>query len=300
MNPRNPPFLTLEIMTPTLCITRWSETFENADTRKRERLKSFHAPSGCESRGYLTLVSRFPQDKAMMAFGVFQALCQLSATLGKSIRGRFENTDRAPMDLQQLACLLRIEVCHLVAALEILTDSKVRWCFWSGDSVNLPIICHTPPGFVQGEVEGEVEGESEERTHTLKSSPSAQEPPAEAWSDRMPTDAARDYTALQTRINSLHPKWKARPHFTRIQMDELQANARIFFDLTERDWALLTQFMDVSIDPEWEIKPKPWQPDQRGQLVASVLDVLGHADRWERECRKRKVPTGLEVVGGVA
>lgn len=113
----------------------------------------------------------------------------------------------------------------------------------------------------------------------------------------MPTETARDFTKLQAWINSLHPSWKARPHFTRAEQEELLANSKIFFDLTDRDKALLAAYMDAAIDAEWG---KFWQPDHRGQLVRSVIDVLGHADKWERECRKRKVATGLQVVGGAA
>jgi hypothetical protein len=138
-----------------LTIHRWNDIFENADTRKRERLKFYHAPSGNESRGYITLVSRFPQAEAMMAFGVFQALCQLSATLGKSTRGSFKNTDGTPMDLQQISCLVRIQECHLSAALEILTDKRVGWMKWEGATDNLPDTCQSHPAFVQGQGQGQ-------------------------------------------------------------------------------------------------------------------------------------------------
>ena len=150
----------------------------------------------------------------------------------------------------------------------------------------------------EGEVERNRKGrEGEERTPALKASPKAQEPIADDWSDRMPTDAANDFQQLETWINSLHPSWKKRPHFSRIEREELMSNSRIFFDLTDRDKALLTRYMDAAIEESWG---KFWQPDQRGQLVRSVMDVLSYADRWERECRKRKVATGLEVAGGVA
>lgn len=287
-------------MTPTLHIVRWNETFESADTRKRERLKFFHAPSGCESRGYLNLVSRFPQDRAMMAFGVFQSLCQLSATLGRSVRGSFKNSDGTPMDLQQISCLLRLESCHVSAALEILTDSRVKWCHWEPSADNLPVICHPSPGFVQGEGQGkgQVEGEGEVgRSHTPgKSASQTQEPSGDNWGDSMPTETARDFETSQKWINSLHPSWKARPHFTAQEMRDLQANARIFFDLTDPDKALLARYMDVEIPVEWNIKP--WQPDTRARFIQSVTDVLSHADRWRAECRRRRIDTGLE--GGAA
>lgn len=113
----------------------------------------------------------------------------------------------------------------------------------------------------------------------------------------MPTDTANDFTELQAWINSLHPSWKKRPHFTRAEQEELLQNSRIFFDLTDRDKTLLAEYMDALIPEEWG---KFWQPDTRGQLVKSVTDILTAADRWERECRKRGVASGLEKVGGAA
>ena len=112
----------------------------------------------------------------------------------------------------------------------------------------------------------------------------------------MPTEAAKDYAALQKRINSLHPSWMKRPHLSRIEQEELMANAKIFFDLMDSDWDLLKCYMAAKINPDWNLKS--WQPDHRGQLVKSVTDILGHADRWARECKKRKVATGMK--GGEA
>lgn len=141
-----------------LTIHKWDETFENADTRKRQRLGWYLAPSGMDSRGYLALVSRFPQDQGMMAFGVFHAICQLSATLGKSVRGRLKNTDGEPMEIEQIATLLRLQICHLSAALEILTDPRIGWLRWVEIPDDLPPVCQSHPGFVKGEGEGEGEG----------------------------------------------------------------------------------------------------------------------------------------------
>jgi hypothetical protein len=141
--------------------------------------------------------------------------------------------------------------------------------------------------------EGEREGEGEIKEPSPTADlPAAQEPANDKWTDSLPTANAKDFHELEAWINSLHPSWKKRPHFSRIEREELLANSRIFFDLTERDKALLARYIDVAIDESWG---KFWQPDQRGQLVRSVLDVLSHADRWEKECRKRKCATGIAV-----
>ena len=141
----------------TIVITRWNETFENADTRKRQRLKSFHCPSGIESRGLVNLLCHFKQERALMAFGVFQMLCQLSATLPADHRGRLIHSDGTPMTAEYLSHLLRVEICHLYASLEALADKRVGWISMEGENNDLPPICQSSPGFVQGEGEGEGE-----------------------------------------------------------------------------------------------------------------------------------------------
>lgn len=290
-----------------LHITRWCDTFESADTRKRERLKYFHAPSGCDSRGYLNLVSRFPQEKALLAFGVFQALCQLSATLGRSVRGSFKNTDGTAMDIQQIACLVRIQECHLVAALEILCDEKVKWCRWEDNPANLPHTCHSSPGFVQGEGEGEgeVKGEGEEAARqadgmrSLASSPI--QPPKhraqlveEALTDRFPTGNAAGIERIQKWINSMNPKWKARPTWIRSQLDELTGILGFASELPDSDWRKLRAYMHCQIPDREDWKAlKLWQPDNRSMFVKHLSDVVEHMDRWAAECARRKITINL-------
>lgn len=137
-------------------IASWNATFENADTRKRQRLKSFHAPSGIESRGLINLLCKCEdQQRALAAFGVFQLLCQLSATLPAEHRGRLIHSDNSPMSLEFLARLLRVDLCHLSAAVELLKAPGVEWIIEHGEKSNLPPACQSSPGFVQGEGEGE-------------------------------------------------------------------------------------------------------------------------------------------------
>lgn len=136
-------------MPRTLHITKWSEVFEHADSRKRQRLAYFQSPSGCDSAGFLSLVTEFDQSQSLMAFGVFQAICQYSATLGKDVRGSFKNSSGRPMSLKQIALLIRIEKCHLSAAIEILTDSRVGWLYWEDEedesADDLPPACREIP-----------------------------------------------------------------------------------------------------------------------------------------------------------
>lgn len=151
-------------------ITKWNETFENADSRKRQRLGLFYMPSGCDSSGYLALMSEFPQEQSLLAFGVFIALCQQSATMRKGVRGSFLKSDGSPMSEKQISMMIHVDVCHLRAAIQVLTDERVKWLEFIEEKLDVPPICHQSAtsvpqnsGFVQGEGEGEgeVEGEGE-------------------------------------------------------------------------------------------------------------------------------------------
>lgn len=304
--PENHPFTLIQMTpeTPDKClsIVAWNTTFENSDSRKRERLKFFYAPSGCDSRGYLALVSRFPQDRGMMAFGVFQAICQLSATFGRSLRGAFRNTDGSPMSLQQISCLLRMEICHLSAALEVLTDERVRWVEWipcfSKSATRLPV----NSGFVQGQGQGQGQGESKESARPL--SESAEKPSGKPKSEPIPfpefpdeepgpseTASTRDLMAeLMAKVNACCPPWNKRPHFTRAEMETLRGNAGVLASISDEDWAMLRAYQNCAIPESWG---KFWQPDSRGKFMDSISDVLTHADKWKVRCRRE----GIKISG---
>ena len=119
-------------------INKWDETFENADTRKRQRLKFILAPSGVESRGLVNLLCHFDQKDALAAFGVFQMICQLSATLPANHRGKLVHSDGTPMTEDYLARLLRLDICHLSAAMKVLRDERVAWVLPDSEKADLP------------------------------------------------------------------------------------------------------------------------------------------------------------------
>ena len=60
----------------------------------------------------------------VIALGVFQALCQVMGTLGKSIRktGMLVNSDGSPMDFEDLAEMPRLDVDVLTEAIEMLVS----------------------------------------------------------------------------------------------------------------------------------------------------------------------------------
>lgn len=159
-----------------ITITKWNETFENADTRKRQRLGWLGVPTGCDSNGYLSLVA---EDGGFEAFGIFLAICQWSATQKKEVRGKLIRSNGEPLTEKDIAVRIRAEACQVSAALKLLKSKHIGWI--TDDSPeksasDLPEKCQSFPGFVQGEGEGEgeVKGEGEgDRADSGESSPDA-------------------------------------------------------------------------------------------------------------------------------
>ena len=129
-----------------ITIAGWTDTFENADTRKRQRLGWHLTPTGCESRGYRRLMRQGVDG--VLAFGVFRALCQAFATLPLETRatGAFANSDGSPMTVDDLAELVRIDAEIVENALGILAE--VGWIHREPEQSagHLPVICRSPAG----------------------------------------------------------------------------------------------------------------------------------------------------------
>jgi hypothetical protein len=145
-------------------INKWSEVFENADSRKRQRLGFYYMPSGCDSSGYLGLMSEFEPAEAWQAYGIFVALCQHTATMTKDLRGKFQNTDGTPMTTKRLALIVRADLSILERSLEILMDQRVAWM----SATDVPSTCQQSAsdvpqnsGFVQGQGQGQGQGQVE-------------------------------------------------------------------------------------------------------------------------------------------
>jgi hypothetical protein len=114
-------------------------------------------------------MSEFPNKDAMMALGVFIALCQIAATGRKDERGTFKKSNGEQMSMKQIAMLIRCQESVLSKAVEILADQRVAWVICHSSADDLPLICHSSAtsipknsensSIVQGEGEGEGEGE---------------------------------------------------------------------------------------------------------------------------------------------
>ena len=147
-------------------INKWSETFENADTRKRQRLGWFLCPSGTDSKGFRVLMR--DKELGVQAFGVFIGLCQAMATFPKEVRarGEFVNSDGSGMELADLWEVTRMELAGNRQILELLEKAGWISLINQQSATSVPPSCQSPAtfmpknsGFVKGEGEGEGKGE---------------------------------------------------------------------------------------------------------------------------------------------
>ena len=119
-------------------ISKWRDNFENATSRKLVTIRHFNSPSGNDSKGYRTLM-REGKD-GIAALGVFQALAQCLASLGKQAResGKFINSDASNLEINDISDLTRIPKVHLDPAIKTLVG--IGWL-----SYIEPTISHSSP-----------------------------------------------------------------------------------------------------------------------------------------------------------
>lgn len=175
-------------------ISKWSEIFENAWTRKRVRLGWFNCPSGNDSSGYIALMSH--GERGILAFSVFIAICQWSATCLPKIRGECARSDGRPLNPAQIAILIRMPEAIVEDAISLLASPEVGWMQVDGpystaektavsqnlpqachsSATDLPVICHESSLKVKGKKE-KVKGEKETAIAVI--SANAESPPTE-------------------------------------------------------------------------------------------------------------------------
>jgi hypothetical protein len=118
------------------------------------------------------------------------------------------------------------------------------------------------------------------------------------WEDSRPTHTAERIAKLQSRINSLHPSWRKRPHFAAKELHALNDNLTAWMDLSEDDWHLLAAYMAEEIPEDWRKHPADFlQPDSRVAAInMAPSGLLSYADRWKLECKKRGITINLEPI----
>ena len=250
----------------TLRINKWSETFENADSRKRQRLGFFYAPSGCDSAGYLALMSEFEPAEGWQTIGIFMALCQQAATMRREVRGSFINSSGKPMTVAQVAMLIRCEKSLLERAIEILTDERVKWL--SADDV--PPICQSSASVIPSLWEGQGQGQGQEQGQG-QGQGQAQEATPSPSANQLPLDE------LKNRINALRPEWQ-KPAVWNYSEENMLSNgsSKQMAELNADDWRDLSRFFKAYL----ENAKAYWRPNSRSKFVETFPDVWASCTRW--------------------
>ena len=152
-------------------IAKWDETFESADTRKRQRLGWLSIPTGNDSAGYIELMSH--GERGVRAFGVFLAICQWSATQRQETRGKLARSDGRPVNDRQIAAIIRIPVDVVVDSIQLLSSPEIAWIYEKIEENQqsascLPVTCHKPATDLPGLCK-EKEKEKEKEKHSIVS-----------------------------------------------------------------------------------------------------------------------------------
>jgi hypothetical protein len=106
-------------------IVKWDETFECAESRKVKSMKWIGCPTGVSSAGYCELMSH--GTAGVLAFAVFQSMCQMTATLPYCQRGTMSRPDGTAMNTRQLAHQLRIDSEIVKQSIALLASDEVMW-----------------------------------------------------------------------------------------------------------------------------------------------------------------------------
>ena len=83
--------------------------------------------------------------------------------------------------------------------------------------------------------------------------------------------------ALQARVQGLKKEWRLA--LTYEEQQAMLKNGACLYSLEDADWARLHAYLAAKV-PEGA---GYWQPRNRGQFIASLPDVHGHACRWEEK-----------------
>ena len=242
-------------------IVKWSECFESADTRKRQRLGWFLSPSGCDSKGFRKLM-RMGKD-GLIALGFFQSLCQSMATMSLSVRqsGTFRNSDQSLMEFDDIVELSRLDGMDPADYRQIIGRLvRVGWVSLhkslnsEQSATSLPPICHSSPSFVQGEGEGEGEGQEEEQGQEKETPPNPQGGMDELFPEILPKNWNRLTRSEQGRVKVNHNtlqmitigKWFGQRETTLWTISEYIALKQV--DPTPEDMALIGEHYSYTIE----------------------------------------------------
>jgi hypothetical protein len=127
----------------------------------------------------------------------------------------------------------------------------------------------------KAEAEAEAEADNKERSRALYSGAASAALPD--IKEIMPTGAAADMLALQSRIQAVKPAWKLA--LTYEEQQSMMRNAACLASLADEDWKRISEYLAAKL-PEGEAG---WQPRSRGKFIETLPDVHDHACRWEQK-----------------
>jgi hypothetical protein len=93
----------------------------------------------------------------------------------------------------------------------------------------------------------------------------------------LPTGAAADMLALQSRIQSIKPAWKLA--LTYEEQQSMMRNGACLASLEDADWQRIQRYLHARL-PEGT---PGWQPRSRGKFIETLPDVHDHACSWEEK-----------------
>lgn len=111
-------------MEPVYQISRWSEVFENSESRKLKTLGWVSFPVDLDSTGYHSLIDTFKKD-APTIYGAWTALVCVAAKCHK--RGVLASTNGQPMPLSLIASKARFSLGVMQRMWDWATSESVGW-----------------------------------------------------------------------------------------------------------------------------------------------------------------------------
>jgi hypothetical protein len=267
-------------------VCKWWDEFENATSRKLVTIRHFNCPSGNDSKGYRTLMREGKDGVA--ALGVFQALAQCLASLGKKARerGEFINSDATNLEINDISDLTRIPKVHLEAGIKTLVG--IGWLSHMEPRISQssPIVPQQsptdPPSSPNGEERIGGERIGEDRSG------------GEGVSCPIPDDCNLD--SLPLKLNSISRNWTI-PKLSSKESIALAANRDILESIPEAEWETLRRYYSASL-PEGAAY---YRPATRQRLLDDFGDVHAHAMRWEsKQAKPRAKRKRVEEPGEVA
>jgi hypothetical protein len=125
------------------------------------------------------------------------------------------------------------------------------------------------------EADTEAEADTDIKESRSRAPKRASEQASPDFAEIMPTGAAQDMLALQSKVQSIKPAWRLA--MTYAEQQALMLNAACLESLTDADWRRIKDYMAARLPEGFA----GWQPNGRSKFIETLPDVHAHALRWE-------------------